>query len=159
MKDKKDRKAFTPIPEKDTSIQIGNKKKQDDFLEKAKDMLDHLSDSVRALDKKYGGNQGLENREDKSEETQKHILFDFIPEDFCMNLLKYLQQNYQGSSIKELSKKFNLDLATMQDYIEILLYYGLVIEMNFKKEKLYSLHEGTYSRFILELKGDKVLYK
>ena len=116
-------------------------------------MLSNLSESVDKLDKKFKGEQSdTEETTTVKEEKQTHILFDFIPEDICLNILKHLEKNYQGSNIVELSKLFNLDRETMGDYIEILLNYGLVIETLVQKERIYVLHEGSYYRFVQEIK-------
>ena len=88
----------------------------------------------------------------EQEEVETHILFDFIPEDACIPLLKYLEKNYEGSSLKELSSDLNVDKEIMNDHIEILINYGLVFERILKKEKLYSINEGTYYRFVQEIK-------
>ncbi len=123
-------------------------------------MLSTLSDSMNELDKKFGVKELNENKNESGiEEKQSHILFDFISEDICMNLLKYLEKNYQGSSINQLSKVLQIDQDIMDEYIEILLNYGLIIEISLKKEILYALHEGTYYKFIQEIKGKDIFYK
>jgi Mg/Co/Ni transporter MgtE len=110
-------------------------------------MLSNLEHSVKELDKKFGV-----TKVEEIEEKEKHILFDFMPEDLCIDFLKYLEKNYQGTSIKTLSSDFSLTKEEVEDYLEILLNYGLIFEKILKREKLYSLNDGAYYKFVQEIK-------